>query len=157
MVDLDKMLELLEEKRQLLLAFEAVTQVMLTCQEEQLGEQLKGRQRLLERLRELETELAELCSRAGEDGALARAAAQAKAEPSALPEELGPVYRAAMEAQAVLSRLPESEVQAIMRLRLEQERILEQIKSTNQGSAAKAARFYSVGAGQGGSSRLGHA
>ena len=30
MVDLDKMLELLEEKRQLLLAFEAVTQVMLT-------------------------------------------------------------------------------------------------------------------------------
>ena len=32
MVDLDKMLELLEEKRQLLLAFEAVTQVMLTCQ-----------------------------------------------------------------------------------------------------------------------------
>ena len=118
MVDLDKMLELLEEKRQLLLAFEAVTQVMLTCQEEQLGEQLKGRQRLLERLQELETELAELCSRAGEDGALARAAAQAKAEPSALPE---------------------------------------QIKSTNQGSAAKAARFYSVGAGQGGSSRLGHA
>ncbi len=91
MVDLDKMLELLEEKRQLLLAFEAVTQVMLTCQEEQLGEQLKGRQRLLERLQELETELAELCSRAGEDGALARAAAQAKAEPSALPEELGPV------------------------------------------------------------------
>ena len=85
------------------------------------------------------------------------AAAQAKAEPSALPEELGPVYRAAMEAQAVLSRLPESEVQAIMRLRPEQERILEQIKSTNQGSAAKAARFYSVGAGQGGSSRLGHA
>ena len=153
MVDLDKMLELLEEKRQLLLAFEAVTQGMLTCPEEQL----KGRQRLLERLRELETELAELCSRAGEDGALARAAAQAKAEPSALPEELGPVYRAAMEAQAVLSRLPESEVQAIMRLRLEQERILEQIKSTNQGSAAKAARFYSVGAGQGGSSRLGHA
>ena len=85
MVDLDKMLELLEEKRQLLLAFEAVTQVMLTCQEEQLGEQLKGRQRLLERLQELETELAELCSRAGEDGALARAAAQAKAEPSGLP------------------------------------------------------------------------
>ena len=76
---------------------------------------------------------------------------------SALPEELGPVYRAAMEAQAVLSRLPESEVQAIMRLRLEQEQMLKRIKAANQGSAAKASRFYSTGSSTGGGSRLGRA
>lgn len=157
MVDLDRMLELLEEKRQRLLAFEEATQEMLTCRREQLEEQMKERQRLLEGIQRAERELEELCGKAGEEGALALCAAQAGAEPSALPGELLPVYQAAMEVRAVLSRFPESEVQAMMRLRLEQEQILEQIKNTNQGSAAKAARFYSVGSGQGGGSRLGRA
>ncbi len=157
MVDLDRMLELLEEKRQRLLAFEEATQEMLTCRREQLEEQMKERQRLLEGIQRAEQELEELCKEAGEEGEQALCAAQAGAEPSALPEELLPVYRAAMEVRTVLSRFPESEVQAMMRLRLEQEQILEQIKNTNQGSAAKAARFYSVGAGQGGGSRLGRA
>lgn len=157
MLDLDKMLELLEQERQLLLAFEEATQVMLTCRQERLEEQMKERQRLLEEIQQTEQALKELCGEAGEEGGLALAAAQARAEPSALPEGLLPVYQAAMEVQAVLSRFPESEVQAMMRLKLEQERILEQIKNTNQGSAAKAARFYSVGAGQGGGSRLGRA
>ena len=156
MIKTERVTELLEEERELLLSFEAVTQEMLTCQAEQLEEKMKVRQRLLEEIQKREEELEELCG-AGEAGAEVLAAARGQREPDGLDGELLAVYERGMGVRTVLSRFPESEVQAMMRLRLEQEKLLMRIKAANQGSAAKAARFYSAGAVQGGGSRLGRA
>lgn len=155
MLELGKVLELLEEKRRLLCRFEEVTQEMLTCGEEQLEERMKERQRLLDGIKAGDEALESLCLEEKAEEVLD--AAHAKAEPSRLPEDLKPVYEKALEIQTVLSRFPESEVQAMMRLKLEQAKILELIKAANKGGAAKAARFYSAGAAQSRGTKLGKA
>ena len=101
--------------------------------------------------------LRELCA-AEENGPAVWDAAMSRGDAGALEGALAEVYAAAQQQRAVMSRLRESEAQAMRRMKLEQDQLLEKIKSTNQGSAAKAARFYSAGAaGGGGSSRLGRA
>jgi len=157
MVKIEEVVGILEEERKVLLDFEAVTQEMLTCGTERLEGMVRERQRLLERLQGLEEELAGLCGEDTENGEAVFAAARGRGEPSEMQGELLEVYRKALELRAVLSRFPESEVQARMRVRLEQEKLLTKIKATNRGSAAKAARFYSAGAGTSGSGRLGRA
>lgn len=157
MIKTERVVEILGEERELLLSFESVTQEMLTCRTEQLEEKMGVRQQLLEKIQGLEGELEELCEAAGEAGAEMLRAARGAGEPSAMSGALLEVYEKGMGVRTVLSRFPESEVQAMMRLRLEQEKVLLRIKAANQGSAAKAARFYSAGAAQSGSSRLGKA
>lgn len=154
MRNLEEILRLMELKRQLLRGIEDATQEMLVCREEELPEQVKTRQRFLDELVRQDEALRALCEKEPE-GRAVLAAAQGKAEE--LSEELEEVFAAGQQQRAVLSRLRESETQAMRRLELEKERLLGKIKNTNQGSAAKAARFYSAGTGRTGSSRLGRA
>lgn len=156
-MNLEQVLDILEEKRRLLLGFEEVTQRMLTCGTEQLEKEMGERQRLLEAVQKQERELEELCSGAGPEGEALLEVARGQGEVSQLSGEMLRVYEKAMELRAVLSRFPESEVQAMMRLRLEQEKLLEKIKTANQRGAAKAARFYVTGAAQSGGGKLGKA
>lgn len=156
MLEQEKVLELLEEDRELVCRFEEVTQEMLTCTREQLEEKMRERERILGKIKAREEALGKLCQGL-ENGAEVLEAAHARADISCLAEELRPIYEKALEVQAVLSRFPESEVQAMMRVKQEQERILEQIKAANKGGAAKAARFYSMGRGQSGGTKLGRA
>jgi len=154
MCDLPEVLELLEQKRRQLLAIEDATQKMLTCPGSKLEELMKERERLVTELQKADARLEELC-RDQEDGqAVLDAARGASGSPDG---PLAEVARAAGRLRTVLSRLRESETQAVLRLKQEQLEILEKIKATNQGGAAKAARFYSVGTAQGTGSRLGKA
>lgn len=154
---LDRVGGILTEELEVLIAFEAATQRMLTCDTERLEEEMRQRERLIQRLQRLDGELAELCGEAGEEGEAVFAAARGQGEPDTMPGELLEIYNQALALRAVLARLPESEMQALMRLRLEQEKVLMKIKAANQGGTAKAARFFSVGSGQGRGSRLGRA
>lgn len=148
-----EILKLTEEKCDLLRRFEGVTQEMITCPARLLEDYMGQRQRIVDRLEQLEGCLEELC---GEDGELLGAARGLYSEEEAA-EGLAPLCAAARECRAILSRLPESELQASLRLRQEQEHILDLIKNTNRGGMAKASRFYSTGASSGTPSRLGNA
>lgn len=157
MCELSKVLDLLEEKWQLLRRVEDATQEMLTCPSCQLEPLMAERERLVGRMQRADEEIEALC-RDQEDGEAVLAAAGGLGEAeAALEGPLAEIYQAALRLRAVLSRLRESETQAVLRLKQEQLEILEKIKAANQGGAAKAARFYSVGAAQGGGSRLGKA
>lgn len=109
------------------------------------------------KIQKREEELSALCQKAGEEGQRLLDAAKGRSEVETLPEDYREIYRLGQEIRTVLSRFPESEVQALLRLRLEQEQMLKRIKAANQGSAAKASRFYSAGSSTGGGSRLGRA
>lgn len=115
------------------------------------------RELLLAGIQGQEEELAALCRGAGEAGRALMDAAKGKSDWEALPEDLREVYDRGREVRAVLSRFPESEVQARLRLRQEQERLLLKIKAANRGSAAKASRFYAAGSAPGGGTKLGRA
>ena len=135
---------ILAQEQELLLAFEAATQEMLTCAVDHLEGEMGKREKLL----------AEIQTR---EGQRLLDAAKGRSEVETLPEDYREIYRQGQEIRTVLSRFPESEVQARLRLRLEQEQMLKRIKAANQGSAAKASRFYSAGSSTGGGSRLGRA
>lgn len=146
--------ETLQKQYRLLCHFEEATQEMLFCPVERLEELVLKRQELLD---EIDALSRELDSRFEGDTAY-RALTnvlEGEMDASLLPEELQEAYTAGMRIRTVLSRLRESDMQATLRLRTEQEIILKQIKAVNQGHSAKAARFFS-GPG-GGSSRLGNA
>ena len=155
MCDVAQVARLLERKWQLLRQVEEATQRMLDCPGEQLEELMWEREKLIKGLQKADAELEESC-RDQEDGEQVLAAASGRWEepPSGRLEEVG---QAAQRLRTVLSRLRESESQAMLRLKQEQLEILEKIKAANQGGAAKAARFYSQGAGGSMGSRLGRA
>ena len=155
MCDLRRVLELLEQKRQLLCRVEEATQGMLACPGQQLEELMGERERLIQQLQKANEELEELC-RDQEDGEAVLAAAGGRWE-GEMPSELAEVCLGAQRLRTVLSRLRESETQAMLRLKQEQLEILEKIKTANQGGAAKAARFYSQAGASGTGSRLGKA
>ena len=148
---------ILAQEQELLLAFEAATQEMLTCAVDHLEGEMGKREKLLAEIQKREEELSALCQKAGEEGQRLLDAAKGRSEVETLPEDYREIYRLGQEIRTVLSRFPESEVQARLRLRLEQEQMLKRIKAANQGSAAKASRFYSAGSSTGGGSRLGRA
>ena len=150
MFNLVQVQQILQEKRQLLLHFEEITQQILLCPAEQLEEQVTERQKLIDE------RLAAFCRDGGEDGA-ALAALAKNEEIAAPPKGAEVLLHEIADIRTVLSRLKESDIQAALRLRVEQERILEQIKETNQGVTAKAAKFYSSNSAHTGSSRFGNA
>ena len=157
MMDTQRAAEILREETRLLLDFEAATQEMLTCSAERLEEAMARREQLLAGIQGQEEALAALCRGAGEAGGALMDAAKGRSDWEALPEDLREVYDRGREVRAVLSRFPESEVQARLRLRQEQERLLLKIKAANRGSAAKASRFYAAGSAPGGGTKLGRA
>lgn len=152
MSELSKITEIMEQKRRLLADIEDATQEMITCHSERLEELMIRREKLVAELKKADEELKKLCE-GREDGPAILDASLGKGDVEAYPE----IYETAQQHRAIFRRLRESELQAMLRLKQEQLEILEKIKATNQGGAAKAARFFSVGSPQGGFSRLGKA
>lgn len=155
MCDLASVLEVMEQKRQLLRSIEDVTQEMIGCSYERLETLMIQRSKLVEQLKKTDEEMRELCD--GPDGQAVQDAAVCRGEAEAFTGKLAEVYRAGQGHRAILRRLRESEMQAVLRMKQEQLDILEKIKTTGQSGAAKASRFFSVGSSQGGFSRLGKA
>lgn len=145
---------LLLEKKALLERFEAATRQMLAAPREQLPALVEERQRLAEAVDRVDGRLAAACGQPGAQEALEWLLKGTGASPA---PEWEPARQAAREVRAILSRLREDDLQAALRLRVEQERILEQIKASNQGGAAKAARFSSFAGGKGGRPPFGSA
>lgn len=154
--DLAAVLELMEQKRQLLRSVEDVTQEMIGCAFEQLETLMIKRDRLVERIKTADQDIRGLCDERP-DGKAVLDAAACRGDAEKLTGTLAEVYRAAQQHRAILRRLRESETQAILRMKQEQLDILEKIKSTSKSGAAKATRFFSVGSSQGGFTRLGNA
>lgn len=155
MKNFEEILRIMELKRQLLRGIEDATAEMLACGEEKLPDQVRERQRFIDELMRQDAAMQELCA-AHEKGEAVLAAA--RGDTDHLDEDLEEVFAAGQQQRAVMSRLRETEIQAMRRLEIEKERLLDKIKSTNQGTVAKAARFYSTGStGQTGNSRLGRA
>lgn len=157
MYNLIQFQQILQEKQQLLQLFEEETQEMLTCPSELLEEQVRERQKLISLIENLDQKLDTLI-RHSQDAESIRKAVSGRCSCESLPEDMEPICSAAIQVRAILSRIRESDLQAALRLRLEQERILERIKSANQGVGAKAARFYSTAdSSKSARSRLGNA
>lgn len=156
MTNLSQIQEALQKKEQALLLFEEATQQMLSCQEEQLEELVEERQRLLAEIDGIEQKLQALCQEDPDKEQLLSAIG-GKADAGDYPEPLQPLYQEGMKIRAVFSRLRQSDQQAQLRLKTEQSQILKKIKQMNQGTHAKAARFYSNAGGTDGRSRLGNA
>lgn len=157
MCDLAAIAGIMEEKRRLLCSIEDVTQEMITCESIKLEELMTQREKLVTALQKADKEMKELCGDQ-EDGPAVMRASVCEGEADRLSGPMQAIYQAGQQHRAILSRLKESELQAVLRLKQEQLEILEKIKSANQGSAAKAARFFSVGSSGGwGGSRLGRA
>ncbi len=155
MSQISEILKVLQEKRQILLQFEQATEEMLQCPMEELGDFVKERQKLVDRLKKLE-ERAELFWKETPGRECLTDVLQGEREASALPEELLEIYGEELQIRAIFSRLRECEPQAALRMRVEQKRVLEKIKSVNKGNSAKAARFF-ANAGGGGGTKFGNA
>ncbi len=157
MCDLAQIQQILQEKQQLLLLFEEETQQMLTCPSALLAEKMEERQRLIGLIDGLDQRLETLTGQSGEEKAI-RQAISGQCSCADLPQSMETLYNESVKNRTVLSRLRESDLQAALRLRAEQEMVLEQIKSANQRSGAKAARFYAAsGSVKSKGSRLGNA
>ncbi len=156
MTNLSQILETLQKKQQVLLLFEEATQQMLSCPAEQLEELVEERQSLLAKIDSLEKQLQTLCQEDPDKEQLISAIG-GRTDAGDFPEDLQPLYEEGMKIRAVFSRLRQSDQQAQLRLKTEQNRILKKIKQMNQGTNAKAARFYSNAGASDGRSRLGNA
>ncbi len=145
MQEYDGLLRLLNEKKQLLERFEEVSLRMLLCEDDDLEDGMEERGRLIERVDEVEAQMRGFCEGAGEP-ALARVL-----DPSVsrgeLPGWAAPLYDAARAADAIGVRLQESNAQLLIRLEEVRERTLAQIRESNRGQGAQAAKYYgSMGA-----------
>lgn len=134
--------QLLAQKQELFLQFAHCTEAMLTCPREQLEEQLARREELMGEIDALDREVDRLARQSGQEEQIL-GAVRGSADWDSLPPQLRPVYEGAAAVRTVVSRLAETEAQAGVRMVLEQERILEQIKASSRSGAAQAARFLS--------------
>ncbi len=156
MTSLLQIQEVLQKKQQYLTQFEEATQQMLFCPIEQLEDLVSERQRLIEKMDDLEKNLDALC-RENADQVLLSLILTGKGDAGEIPERLQPIYEEAIKIRTVASRLRQSDRQASLRLKTEQKRVLKKIKEMNQGANAKAARFYSNAGTAESRSRLGNA
>jgi hypothetical protein len=137
---LHAIIQLLSQKRRLVLDFEATTQEMLSCPIEQIEALLSERGRLIMEADGTDDAIELLLDQSDRSGAL-KDALSGRANRGALDTDLGAVYDAAAAVRAIISRILEAELQLTYRLESEQARLLDSIKDTNRGLSARAARF----------------
>ena len=140
MVNLEEILSLLKEKRELLQEFENATIQMIMCDSEELHVFVKKRSDIIEKVDELDKNI-EKCLAGCDNEEQLRKILGDKWEDD-IPEWADEIYNELKNIKAVLSRIGESDVQASSRLLLEKEKILEHIKDANGKSSAKATKFY---------------
>lgn len=148
---------LMEQKKKALWEFQAVTQKMLECSRDDLKKLVEKREHLIREMDRAEAEIqAQLTDL--EEADPVRQAVAGTLEGTGHGEETETLFRLSREIRALLGQIREDDIQASLRLRVEQEQILDQIRTANQGGKAKGARFYSAAAARSrGGSRLGNA
>ena len=148
---------LMKQKKKALREFQAVTQKMLECSRDDLKKLVEKREHLIREMDRAEAEIqAQLTDL--EEADPVRQAVAGTLEGTGHGEETEALFRLSREIRALLGQIREDDIQASLRLRVEQEQILDQIRTANQSSKAKAARFYSSAAARSrGGSRMGNA
>lgn len=152
-----QLMEWMEQKKQCLLDFQAVTQCMLECEREELEDLVEKRGRLIEKIDQLDAGIqAELEGLEASDPIYQAVAGTL--EGGTHEAETKMLFALSREMRSILGQIREDDIQASLRLRVEQEDILNQIREANQGGTAKGARFYSAAAVRNrGGTRLGNA
>lgn len=140
---IDTALRLLSEKYDLFSTFEEKTQRMLDCPVDDLEGLVSEREAIIEQVEAIDGQIAALAADSGMQDAV-MAAVRSTGNRDDLPPAVRSVYDAAAKIRALLTRLVETETQVGLRARLEQQKALEQIKNTNRGAGAQAAKFYSA-------------
>lgn len=148
---------LMEQRKRLLLEFQATTRKMLECSREELEPLVEKREQLIGEMDRIQAEIQEQLADL-EEGDPVRQAVSGVLEGTTHGEETGKLFQLSREMRTLLGQIREDDIQAALRLRVEQEQILGQIRAANQGGQAKGARFYSAAAARNqGGSRLGNA
>lgn len=156
MVDVMQAQHLLQKKKYFLSEFEAATQEMLLCPTVNLERFVQRRQECIEEIKCLDERLKFLCGESDE-GENIWCVLMGNADIERSSDEIQPLVSEVLAIRTILCRIRESDLQAHERLVIEQEKILDQIKATNNGIGAKAARFSSMAGNDSGVSRLGKA
>ena len=134
-MELAQVTALMEQKKKALREFQAVTQKMLECSRDDLKKLVEKRDH------QIQAQLTDL-----EEADPVRQAVAGTLEGTGHGEETETLFRLSREIRALLGQIREDDIQASLRLRVEQEQILDQI------------RFYSAAAARSrGGSRLGNA
>lgn len=137
---IQRVINLLEEKKDYFTLYEQVSLAMLSCDADELEEKIGRRAVIIERIDHLDACIDEAC----EKQQLYCQAARASCGRSELPEGWKTVFDCAMQVRAIIGRLPDIDLQIEMRLEQERDLALEQIKSNNRGQNAQAAKYYSA-------------
>lgn len=136
---------LLGQAEEQLLALEQETARLTVCPVDDVDDCTLKRLDCISRLNAVMEEVGRVCA-ADETGVLQLATAP-DTDFDVLPDWAEPIFSARRQMNAVICRTLALEQQAEGRLRLEQERLLQEIRKNNTGTSANAARF--LGALQG--------
>lgn len=134
----ERLLALLMEKHEQMLACERATENLCACPADELEGLITVRQQTLDRSAELDLQIRALCVG---DGA-ARAAVNHSCGRGELPDELASLYDASLAVKTVASRILRVEETVRLRLESERSRALEQLEKMNQSPSAVAARYH---------------
>ena len=157
-MDLNGIIGLMKQKKEELEQFQELTQAMLLCTREELETQVRQREKSIRQIEKLDQQLQQIREDLAPEDPVRQAMA-GTLEGNGHPEPVEEIFTLSRQIRALLGRIREDDIQASLRLRVEQEKILSQIRTANQGGKAKAARFYSAAAAarSRGGSRFGNA
>ena len=141
-----QLLELMERKRTLFERYKKASEALLTCDiENGMDYCMAQREQLIDEINRVDNETARLCG----DDRLSLEASRARCDWGELPEELRPVFDAARRIIALAAQVQRMEPQIVTRMRKEQDRLEEKIRSINKSQASQASRYFnSAGAGE---------
>ena len=123
---------LMKQKKKAQREFQAVTQKMLECSRDDLKKLVEKREHLIREMDRAEAEIqAQLTDL--EEADPVRQAVAGTLEGTGHGEETEALFRLSREIRALLGQIREDDIQASLRLRVEQEQILDQIRTANQG------------------------
>ena len=142
-MSIDQFTKLIKEKHILFSRFEKVTEEMLFCNANELERLLTDREWLIDQINRIDEKMI-CCYESAETGQKLKETVFNEGNPDDLDEDFFEIHNLASQTRSIVTRLTETETQVGIRLRLELEQILTQIKSTNRGTEAQASRFLSA-------------
>ena len=153
MNETDRICEILDEINQHLEEYEKETISIISCDVDEIEGHTAERVEITKKIRHCFDLTDEICKEIPQ-GEEIKKIIKNKAVFSEISQNLENVFRKSEKIHSVYTRIKDSEVQAVDRINREKEEILVNIKKTNNGQQAKAAKF-AVGLDDGARKHLG--
>ncbi len=138
MTEKEEIIRLLEEKKELLLQFEQISDGMYRIPMEELQHSIGKRQALVNKMQKLDERIELLCS--GLEPMVCEAVYN-RCNRGDVDEELGTIFDKALETKAVARRVLKNQDGIRQRIEIEQIRTREQIQKLNASSSVVAGRY----------------